>query len=665
MDKVFFAKMNNVNEINNKSFTVSSNSWFNGIDIGDFAFIRPEGKGITELWRAIRWELNGSNKTLKFEQVYQLDSEINISNQFTSLKLFKLDINILNKIIKTTKGICFFELQLMPNALNIIKDKTKFHQYIENQENYRAISICNSFNEIKPDSEDIQLYIENNSYHLFPASFLDKSTIVDKFNKDNFYKGKQAGQAKGKLYNIINIGNKFITRHDASLVGFYDLFISNNDTSKNKRIDFISWCQNNNLANSSSQYENGLRAIESNYNVDLDEEFEKDKCHSLLNIIKNDEVVLKSKRELKGNQRNWDSFLNKFIEYKLNVYSKQSTTNVKSENISVDENNEELKKVLSLNTIFYGVPGCGKSHKINEILHIGNKFKEIGNALNEKYYKRILFHPEYTHSDFVGQIMPVTIGDKIEYRFQPGPFVEILRDALKNETKNYFLIIEEINRGNAPAIFGDIFQLLDRDEHGQSEYEVYNKEILHWLKSNDIQIQQVYIPKNLTILATMNTSDQNVFTLDTAFKRRWEMCRIKNDFSKNNHDEFLDKKIAGNKYTWREFAQALNEDIISNCNDGAIAEDKLLGTHFIKGHQLNNLQAFAEKIFMYLWNDVVKYNKEQLFRPDIKTLDSLIDKFVNGENVFNHCNNLDKLYEKYSNESSETLSNTENGNLDE
>ena len=293
----------------------------------------------------------------------------------------------------------------------------------------------------------------------------------------------------------------------------------------------------------------------------------------------------------------------------------------------------KLQKYLGQNVIFYGVPGCGKSHEIKKLLEG-----------NEKYSKRVLFHPEYGYSDFVGQVMPVVEEDKVTYGFVSGPFVEILEEAYQDEDHKYFLIIEEINRGNAPAIFGDIFQLLDRDENGDSEYGIYNKEILKFLnegKDENEKLKEVKIPRNLTILATMNTCDQNVFTLDTAFKRRWRMTRIKNDLDKAS------ETLINNKFSWKDFVKALNYDILARCNDGMLAEDKLLGAYFVKESEIKNAQVFAEKIFMYLWNDVVKYNKEQLFSADLKTLDAAIENFVKGKNVFNDsCGNLASLYSK-------------------
>lgn len=333
------------------------------------------------------------------------------------------------------------------------------------------------------------------------------------------------------------------------------------------------------------------------------------------------------------------------------------------------ENSESLNKKISKeieekgflrqNVIFYGVPGCGKSHRINELLHLDDE----ENGLEKEYYKRILFHPEYSYSDFVGQLHPVTEGGNITYPFVPGPFTEILLDAYKDREHDYFLIIEEINRGNAPAIFGDLFQLLDRKD-GVSEYSIDNKDILDYFERKleiaresekddisamaqaveTIKREGVRIPENLTIFATMNTCDQNVFTLDTAFKRRWRMSRIENKF-----DSILSTwKIQfenGKDVSWKDFAEKVNDAILNNCNDGTAAEDKQLGAFFVKEND-KNVRRFAEKVLLYLWDDVAKYDKSQLFDTNkYKTLDMVIDGFAKGENVFSpNCAKLQELY---------------------
>ncbi len=276
------------------------------------------------------------------------------------------------------------------------------------------------------------------------------------------------------------------------------------------------------------------------------------------------------------------------------------------------------------NVIFYGVPGCGKSYFIKDLL----------NGVDLEYYSRVLFHPEYTYADFVGQLLPKRENKELAYPFVPGPFTEILNKALHDAEHDYFLIIEEINRGNAPQIFGDIFQLLDRDSEGNSEYAIYNADILKILNENGGNFKDVKIPKNLIIFATMNTCDQNVFVLDTAFKRRWRMHRIENTFDdiensqhkEQIHHKIADLKIGEKDLEWRVFAKAINEAIV-DINDG-FEEDKQLGVWFVSEKELKDVDAFSEKVFMYLWNDVFKFERSRLFNTrEYKTLDEIIKTF--------------------------------------
>lgn len=178
------------------------------------------------------------------------------------------------------------------------------------------------------------------------------------------------------------------------------------------------------------------------------------------------------------------------------------------------------------NVLLYGVPGSGKSWTIE------HEYCKKGTNV-----ERLVFHPDYTYSDFIGQILPNVAEDgQVSYKFTAGPFTNILADAYQNPDKEYILIIEEINRGNAPAIFGEVFQLLDRKTEirevdddgypiGTSEYGITNANIAA-IVYGDAK-HKVRIPSNLSIIGTMNTSDQNVFTLDTAFQRRWEMRLMK------------------------------------------------------------------------------------------------------------------------------------------
>ena len=266
------------------------------------------------------------------------------------------------------------------------------------------------------------------------------------------------------------------------------------------------------------------------------------------------------------------------------------------------------------NLILYGVPGCGKSHYIKE------NYK-----CNSDNTERIVFHPDYTYSDFVGQIMPDNKDDKISYPFIPGPFTRILTKACNpdNKEKVFYLIIEEINRGNAPAIFGDIFQLLDRDDSGKSKYTITNKEIAQEIRGKDTNDFNIFLPSNLILLATMNTADQNVFTLDTAFKRRWTMKNIENNFDKHKYSEEL---ICNEKVTWKTFVERINQKIIE-LNKGFGTEDKRIGTYFASKKELNDVDLFAHKVLMYLWNDAFQYNHDDIFIKECKTLEGLIAEF--------------------------------------
>lgn len=318
-------------------------------------------------------------------------------------------------------------------------------------------------------------------------------------------------------------------------------------------------------------------------------------------------------------------------------------------NIAIDDQDEiGVDEVVAervkggTNIILYGVPGAGKSWTIK------NEYCD-----DESLMERLVFHPDYTYSDFVGQILP-RIGDdgSVSYEFAPGPFTKLVRKAYINPDKMFYLVIEEVNRGNAPAIFGDIFQLLDRDEDGNSEYEITNADIAKIVYLNDSH--KVSIPSNMSILCTMNTSDQNVFTLDTAFQRRWNMRLIKNKF----HDEEDEKRFAGTKIldtdvTWEHFFTEINKIILAKNIRMTSSEDKRLGTHFVAEKDLTyvagdekQISRFPEKVLKYLWDDAFKFTKEDIFDLEkVKSLEDVIEKFVEAsgndrflifkENIYN------------------------------
>ena len=281
---------------------------------------------------------------------------------------------------------------------------------------------------------------------------------------------------------------------------------------------------------------------------------------------------------------------------------------VEQEDNTTVDTEQNFFEGIGANILFYGVPGAGKSHEIDKMIV-------------QERSERVVFHPDYTYSDFVGQILPRVVEDKLKYVFEPGPFTKMLKKAHHDPSNMYFLVIEEINRGNAPAIFGDIFQLLDRNDDGVGKYHISNYDIATIVYGDENHI--IKIPANLTMLATMNTSDQNVFTLDTAFQRRWEMHLIKNDVSKANHAE---TNIEGSRVSWGRFADVTNAEITRFGEENGSSEDKRLGAYFARINELTK-DKFPEKVLKYLWDDAFKMDRYSYFNEGMSSLDSVIEVF--------------------------------------
>lgn len=287
-------------------------------------------------------------------------------------------------------------------------------------------------------------------------------------------------------------------------------------------------------------------------------------------------------------------------------------TNALNEQSRVEDASAEQQSAgVGANVLFYGVPGAGKSHEIDSIIV-------------QSRTERIVFHPDYTYSDFVGLILPrVDKEGKLRYVFEPGPFTKILRKAYDDPGNMYFLVIEEINRGNAPAIFGDIFQLLDRNEDGSGKYYISNYDIAKIVYGEGHEDKVIKMPGNLSLLATMNTSDQNVFTLDTAFQRRWQMHLVRNDISRAEHAE---SQIEESRIPWGIFATKTNEEIIEYGKETGSAEDKRLGAYFARTDELSR-DKFPEKVLKYLWDDVFRMDHYVYFNESISSIDGIIEAF--------------------------------------
>ncbi len=317
--------------------------------------------------------------------------------------------------------------------------------------------------------------------------------------------------------------------------------------------------------------------------------------------------------------------INQFYSNYLKIERKGKKYIIKFENL-----------YMSRNSIFYGAPGTGKSHCVSEIT-------------NGHEVIRTTFHPDYDYASFVGAYKPVSekisnqnnsqshSSEQIVYRFIAQPFLNAYVEAWKKlcseeeQDKSVFLVIEELNRGNCAQIFGDVFQLLDRKDNGFSDYsiscdsdiqkylaesfqslafdkltyieQIYSKEpsILEELKTG----KKLVLPSNLYIYATMNTSDQSLFPIDSAFKRRWSWnyVPITKGIDENGIPIDVSIQIENEKYDWWDFISKINERIESVTN----SEDKKLGFFFCKARNgIITADDFVGKALFYIWNDVFK-----------------------------------------------------------
>lgn len=285
-----------------------------------------------------------------------------------------------------------------------------------------------------------------------------------------------------------------------------------------------------------------------------------------------------------------------------------------------------------LQTIYFGAPGTGKSYAARQLTF-------------DKPHIRTIFHPDSDYASFVGCYKPVMEGGQIKYKYRPQAFVNAYINAWLTD-EPYYLVIEEINRGNCAQIFGDIFQLLDRTA-GDSDYEVHpdtdlqnyiaeefakeeNQQALadkNGITPDEIVSGKVMrLPQNLNIIATMNTSDQSLFPMDSAFKRRWNWKY----FSIKDESKGYTIKLneGGQEYDWWKTIEALNEKILAITKSA----DKQLGYWFAKlpdGESVISPEQFVSKVIFYLWNDVFKdynYGDSNAFTPE-----TTFDKFFDSE----------------------------------
>lgn len=300
------------------------------------------------------------------------------------------------------------------------------------------------------------------------------------------------------------------------------------------------------------------------------------------------------------------------------------------------------------NIIYYGAPGTGKSYRVSEKI----KHEYITDYSSQKGHPdvfRATLHPEYSYSDFVGQLLPKVENDRVTYKFASGVFTSALKHAMHHKSRPTFLILEEMSRANVAAVFGDIFQLLDRNEEGRSEYTINNGLIAQnaIMDAEDIESDKdpneysVYLPENLFIVGTVNTSDQNVFAMDTAFKRRFTWEYVSPVVDEEGFDNNPDIKISDDvTVNWYTLYMTLNDFITRELG---LTEDKQIGPYFIKfgNSTMKPEELIKDKLLQYLWEDVdtvarrMNGGARSLFNSRIASFADLYDSF-GKESVFSN-----------------------------
>lgn len=332
---------------------------------------------------------------------------------------------------------------------------------------------------------------------------------------------------------------------------------------------------------------------------------------------------------------------NKGLQDLKNSYFEYVDSHIPRQDSYANPNDIENNKVSGvMQRLYFGAPGTGKSYDVSQLI------KECYPAIDEKdnpfVFKTTVFS-DYSYFNFVGNIMPVSRDGEISYDFQAGIFTQALAMAFKHPKKDVFLIVEEMSRGNITSIFGDLFQLLDRGTDGNSEYSINNDMISHYFERKAISINKIYLPANLHIIGTVNTSDQNVHVMDTAFKRRFDLIYVDVDPVRDEKTNQLLNSYEfsfndGKQFEWNKLYMSLNKFIIEKLE---LSEDKQLGQFFIKfDNYLDNNQKYESmqnKLLHYLWDDVQAasmLDNAKIFKQEFLSFSKLYKAFGNRENVF-------------------------------
>ncbi|MFR4616503.1 MAG: hypothetical protein ACLT64_07090 [Streptococcus salivarius] len=352
--------------------------------------------------------------------------------------------------------------------------------------------------------------------------------------------------------------------------------------------------------------------------------------------------LLFDNRFIDGSGKSFDDFKTEYQKYMdLEEVTNKKMSEAETSNQVFDVECSLRDQVIQ--EIHFGAPGTGKSHSIKDIIR--DSYPDYDESDSNPFVLRTTIHGEYSYFDFVGNVMPTSHNGVITYKFVAGIFTKALIRAMLNKDNDIYLIIEEMSRGDIASVFGDLFQLLDRKSSGESVYKVDNSlisdELIKYGAKTD-EDDKVYLPNNLHIIGTANTSDQNVNVLDTAFKRRFSFVyeSVKPNYDKNTGKILNSVSFTLNdkEFEWNHFYLAVNEFIVSNLG---LSEDKQLGQFFVKfGDGVNVIETVKNKVLHYLWEDVQLQSMNEeftIFNKDFKAFSDLyysFDKEAEADKIF-------------------------------
>lgn len=604
--------------------------------------IEEENKRLFRLW---------------LEAQVKSETDSDAGNPYSKASIDQYVSNVANTPLQRVEGKSLFyttdiaEVEETVNILNCSEKKNntqrsavkKYLQYLYENQNESAYDdvLTHSLFGMHIKQENDALSEENPHICIGWSVLGDLSGIESREQLSNVYDEKIEKNSRGKGQDV---GQVWRFLHDMN-IGDYVIF-AENSVFHIGRVESDYYYDDSEKPNQSADYTNNRKVKWLKKNISRSEL--SDNMHN----------------SLKTAMSVWT--LN---DYKSAVVDLLRGTYVKDGAVDMEDEYKELVFNTKIqvdaerNRIIFGAPGTGKSYGLK---------KDCEDLMKDKngMYERVTFHPDYSYSQFVGTYKPVmdTDGKSIKYDFVPGPFmrvyVEALRSGRTDNPQPYLLLIEEINRAKVAAVFGDVFQLLDRDDDGVSEYEIQASEDIRRYLAKELggdpaNYQRIKIPNNMFIWSTMNSADQGVFPMDTAFKRRWNF-----EYLGINENE---EEIAGigkimlagcdEPVEWNILRRAINDKM--STDQFKINEDKLMGPFFLSKKILvsNNegmimdsetfINSFKSKVIMYLYEDAVKQGKHRFFDGcDNSKYSSVCDAFDEiGMGIFGP-NFKEKFYDK-------------------